>query len=222
MSIDEKQPTLSIELPRSTSPPLTTTPEQQSVMTDEEWTASRKAGLPKGVSYIVRSSGVGKYEFYLPKLFRKRYKNSWGELYKIEAIREYKKFKIEYNRVKIKKGRKQRDAVRRMAIKREQLYYADKERRSKAKRSKTESRPRPSIQIPDDKGDDATTAISIGAASSSSTVTTPTTPRVMELMSPCAAGDEDWLTSAFQVPSSSTAFVGDDVVGLGTELMRSS
>ena len=186
--------------------------EAQEVLSDEAWIQSRKAGLPKGLHFAMRSSGLGRYEFYLPKLFRGRYRNTWGELHKIEAIREYKRFKIEYNRVRVSKSKRQRDNVRRMAIRREELYYADKAKRSKAKRARVDSK----AEMPGIQGRETVRMAAASATSSSSTTSTPTTPQTSMLMSPHDPADEDWLRGAFEVPENSTLRVSDDVLRLCT------
>lgn len=123
----------------SDEPTLSAPADNGGIITEQEWLASRRSGLPKGLRYIERLQGPGRYEFYVTKALRAKYRSSWGELYKIEAIKEYESYRKEYDRIKTSRREHRMDATRRDVLKREALYYEDLKMKTPSKRARTSS-----------------------------------------------------------------------------------
>ena len=130
----------STDLVFSDEPTLQVPPCNGGIITEKEWLASRRSNLPKGLRFVERVQGPGKYEFYVTKALRAKFKSSWSELYKIEAIREYESYRKEYDRIKTSRRDHRLDGVRRDVLKREALYFEDlKMKAPSSKRMKTSS-----------------------------------------------------------------------------------
>ena len=100
------------------------------IISESAWLASRRLGLPKGLRFVERVQGPGKYEFYVTKALRAKFKSSWSELYKIEAIKEFQSYRKEYDKIKASRREHRLDDIRRDVLKREALYYEEMKERT--------------------------------------------------------------------------------------------
>ena len=120
----------STDLVFSDEPTLQVPPCNGGIITEKEWLASRRSNLPKGLRFVERVQGPGKYEFYVTKALRAKFKSSWSELYKIEAIKEFQSYRKEYDKIKASRREHRLDDIRRDVLKREALYYEEMKERT--------------------------------------------------------------------------------------------